>query len=97
MFKANINQVEYEALIAGLRLAKELGVWSLIIKGDSQLMISQVQVEFQAKEITTATIFGQGKGTHQRIWRMHYGVHPKRLKCPSQSTVKTSKHKNSGK
>ena len=35
MFKASNNQVEYEALLVGLRLAKELGVRRLTIKGDS--------------------------------------------------------------
>ena len=42
MFKAKNNQVKYEALIASLRLAKELGVRNLIIKGDSQLVIGHV-------------------------------------------------------
>ena len=37
-------------LLASLRLAKELGVQRLVIKGDSQLVIGQVQGEFQAKE-----------------------------------------------
>ena len=35
MFKASNNQAEYEALLAGLRLAKEPGVRRLTIKGDS--------------------------------------------------------------
>ena len=39
MFKTSNNQAEYEALVASLKLAKELGVSRLIIKGDSQLVI----------------------------------------------------------
>ena len=31
-------------------MAKELGVWRIVIKGDSQLIIGQVKGEFQAKE-----------------------------------------------
>ena len=50
MFKTSNNKVEYEALLAGFKLAKELRVQRLIIKGDSQLVISQVRGEFQAKE-----------------------------------------------
>ena len=50
MFKTSNNQAEYEALLASLRLAKELGVRRLTIKGDSQLVIGQDQREFQAKE-----------------------------------------------
>ncbi|XP_057444132.1 uncharacterized protein LOC130736307 [Lotus japonicus] len=49
-FKASNNQSEYEALIAGLRLAIELGVQELFIKGDSQLVVKQVKGEYQVKD-----------------------------------------------
>ncbi|XP_057417380.1 uncharacterized protein LOC130711680 [Lotus japonicus] len=49
-FKASNNQSEYEALIAGLRLAIELGVPKLYIKGDSQLVVKQVRGEYQVKD-----------------------------------------------
>jgi ribonuclease HI len=41
-FPASNNVVEYEALITGLRIAIELGVQHLDVRGDSQLMIDQV-------------------------------------------------------
>ena len=37
-FKASNNQAEYEALIAGMLLAKEMGMRSLLVKSDSQLV-----------------------------------------------------------
>ena len=37
-FRASNNQVEYEALIAGMLLAKEMGAQSLLAKSDSQLI-----------------------------------------------------------
>ncbi|XP_068503947.1 uncharacterized protein [Phaseolus vulgaris] len=49
-FKASNNQAEYEALIAGMLLAKEMGVRNLLVKSDSQLITGQVSVEFQAKD-----------------------------------------------
>ncbi|XP_057444495.1 uncharacterized protein LOC130736721 [Lotus japonicus] len=49
-FKASNNQSEYEALIAGLRLAIELCVQKLFIKGDSQLVVKQVKGENQVKD-----------------------------------------------
>jgi len=49
-FKANNNQVEYEALIAGTLLAKELGAQSLLVKSDSLLITGQVTSEYQAKD-----------------------------------------------
>ena len=50
MFKTSNNQVKYEALLAGLKLAKELGVQRLVIKRDSELVIGQGRGEFQVKE-----------------------------------------------
>ena len=49
-FKANNNQAEYEALIAGMLLAKEMGARSLLAKSDSLLVAGQVTAEYQAKD-----------------------------------------------
>ena len=49
-FKASNNQAEYEALIAGMLLAKEMGARNLLVKSDSQLITGQVSGEFQAKD-----------------------------------------------
>jgi ribonuclease HI len=38
-FPATNNIAEYEGLVTGLRLAKELGIRRLLIRGDSQLVI----------------------------------------------------------
>ncbi|XP_068474809.1 uncharacterized protein [Phaseolus vulgaris] len=49
-FKASNNQAEYEALIVGMLLAREMGARSLMAKSDSMLVIGQVTREFQAKD-----------------------------------------------
>jgi ribonuclease HI len=41
-FAASNNVTEYKALIADLRIAVELGVRHLDVRGDSQLVIDQV-------------------------------------------------------
>jgi ribonuclease HI len=38
-FPVTNNIAEYEGLVTGLRLAKELGIRRLLIRGDSQLVI----------------------------------------------------------
>ncbi|KAM1111386.1 hypothetical protein ACFX19_010660 [Malus domestica] len=48
-FKASNNEVEYEALLAGLRMAKDLAVRKLAIHSDSQLITSQAIGEYTAK------------------------------------------------
>ena len=48
-FPSTNNEAEYEALIAGLRIAKELNIRALQIFSDSQLIVCQVKKEFQTK------------------------------------------------
>jgi len=49
-FKASNNQAEYEALVVGMLLAKELGAQSLLVKSDSLLVTGQVTSEYHAKD-----------------------------------------------
>ncbi|XP_061358794.1 uncharacterized protein LOC133302987 [Gastrolobium bilobum] len=48
-FPTSNNQAEYEALIAGLILAKELGAECLTVYSDSQLATSQISGVYQAR------------------------------------------------
>ncbi|XP_020209305.1 uncharacterized protein LOC109794226 [Cajanus cajan] len=49
-FRATNNQAEYEALLAGLRLAKDVGVKKLKCCSDSKLITEQVEGSYQTKE-----------------------------------------------
>ena len=44
-FPSSNNVAEYEALINGVRIAIELGIRRLDVRGDSQLVIDQVMKE----------------------------------------------------
>jgi ribonuclease HI len=46
--KATNNTTEYEGLLAGLRIAVDLGIRKLIIRGDSQLIVKQVNKDYQS-------------------------------------------------
>ena len=48
-FPATNNDAEYEAVIAGLELALEIGVSSLCLHSDSQLIVNQILGEFQIR------------------------------------------------
>ncbi|KAM1107220.1 hypothetical protein ACFX2B_003960 [Malus domestica] len=48
-FKASNNEAEYEALFAGLRMAKDLAMKKLAIHSDSQLITSQATGKYMAK------------------------------------------------
>ncbi|XP_074370379.1 uncharacterized protein LOC141711645 [Apium graveolens] len=52
-FYVTNNDVEYEALINGLKIALEVGVVNLIARSDSELVVNQVNGGFQAQEPRT--------------------------------------------
>ncbi|KAM1042360.1 hypothetical protein ACFX13_032147 [Malus domestica] len=79
-FKASNNEAEYEALLAGLRLAKHLGVKRIDIFNNSQLVVNQVTNNFDAKDsfmvatssLSTVNLHNQeprGKMTHHLLHR----------------------------
>ena len=49
-FNASNNESEYKAMIAGLYLALPVGVNNLLIRSDSQLVVGQVNAEFESRE-----------------------------------------------
>ncbi|MBT0984664.1 reverse transcriptase-like protein [Salmonella enterica subsp. enterica serovar Typhimurium] len=48
-FKASTNEAEYEALLASLRMARDLAVKKLEIHSDSQLITSQTTGKYTVK------------------------------------------------
>ncbi|XP_073120977.1 uncharacterized protein [Henckelia pumila] len=49
-FQASNNEAEYEAVIAGIQRAREVGVSHIIIYSDSQLVVQQVNKTFCTRE-----------------------------------------------
>ncbi|KAL0400435.1 UNVERIFIED_CONTAM: Ribonuclease HI [Sesamum latifolium] len=49
-FKASNNEAEYEALVLGMRMAHDAGASHLLAYSDSQLIVKQVNGEYEAKE-----------------------------------------------
>ncbi|SPT17425.1 unnamed protein product [Triticum aestivum] len=54
-FAASNNVAEYEALIHGLRLAKELGIRWILCYGDSDLVVQQSSGDWDAKDANMAS------------------------------------------
>ena len=48
-FNASNNKAEYEALLAGLRIAKELKAKAIHCYSDSQLVVNQILGEYQTR------------------------------------------------
>ena len=49
-YQTTNNKVEYEALLKGLELAKSIEVKSVLILGDSQLIMGQVNRTYEADQ-----------------------------------------------
>jgi ribonuclease HI len=60
-FKASNNETEYKALLAGLRLAVSLGVQSLQVRCDSQLVVNHISTEYEAKETRMIAYLDEAK------------------------------------
>jgi ribonuclease HI len=60
-FPASNNMAEYEALLCGLKVAIELGVKCLDVRGDSQLVIDQVMKNAKALKVVVAPRRPMGK------------------------------------
>jgi ribonuclease HI len=52
-YKASNNSAEYEALIHGIRIALSLGIKRLLAFGDSNVVIEQVNKEWDCVKDTT--------------------------------------------
>ena len=48
-FEATNNVAEYEALLLGIEIAKDMGIKLLSIKGDFDLIVQQVKGQFSCK------------------------------------------------
>ncbi|XP_052192778.1 uncharacterized protein LOC127801573 [Diospyros lotus] len=66
-FNASNNEAEYEALIAGLRLAEQMGVRDLEVYSDSNLIVQQVTGEFEAREDVMAQYLAIAKDLMARF------------------------------
>ncbi|KAG7588583.1 Ribonuclease H domain [Arabidopsis suecica] len=51
LFSASNNEAEYEALIAGLRLAQGVGAEEVVAYCDSQLVVNQFNGDYEAKDL----------------------------------------------
>ena len=49
-FRASNNELEYKAMIAGLEIALAMGVENLSVQSDSQLVVGQVNAEFESRD-----------------------------------------------
>nr|GEY48403.1 reverse transcriptase domain-containing protein [Tanacetum cinerariifolium] len=65
-FETTNNEAEYEALLSGLRIAREMEIKSLAIFTDSQLMANKIKGIFEARQPTIKQYLEKVKGNLKR-------------------------------
>ncbi|XP_058106923.1 uncharacterized protein LOC131250658 [Magnolia sinica] len=67
-FKASNNEAEYEALLVGLRLAANLGVYFIQVRCDFQLVVNHISTEYEAKETRMIAYLDEVRKLIERYW-----------------------------
>lgn len=58
---ATNNQAEYEALLAGLKKARQLGARAVTVRSDSQLLVRQFLGEYRVKDPKLKLLHGEAR------------------------------------
>ncbi|GAU49430.1 hypothetical protein TSUD_181770 [Trifolium subterraneum] len=95
-FEASNNQAEYEALIAGMKLAKEMEVQELKVQSNSQLVANQVSGEFQTKDPQLAKYLEKVKGMAKQFTMFELTYVPKEQNVRADLLAKLASTKKPG-
>ena len=76
-FKVTNNEVEYEALLTGLKVITELRVESLDAFSDSKLVVNQIQVDYLAKDLWMVAYLDEVKSMSMKIMYFKIGQIPR--------------------
>ncbi len=81
------NQAEYQALIAGLERALELGAREAIIHSDSELMVRQLEGTYRVKNEGLKPVFTKAKLLIARLDRVEIRHVRRELNCEADALV----------
>ncbi|XP_017227902.2 uncharacterized protein LOC108203469 [Daucus carota subsp. sativus] len=95
-FPATNNDAEYEALIAGLRLAKELGVQRIAIHSDSMLVVYQVNGGYQVKAYITELYMNLVRRLIESFKTVRLEKIPRESNAEADSLAKAASQKDPG-
>ena len=95
-FRTSNNQAEYEAIIAGMNLAAEMCVQDLQIKSDSQLVINQIQGEYQTKDEMLLKYLTQVQNLCLKFLQVKFEHVPRERNARANLLAKLASTKKSG-
>jgi ribonuclease HI len=77
-FPASNNMAEYEALLCGLRIAIEIGIKRLDVRGDSQLVIDQVMKNASCDDNKMEAYFNAVRALEEKFYGIELNHVPRR-------------------
>ncbi|XP_075649864.1 uncharacterized protein LOC142620372 [Castanea sativa] len=89
-YQTTNNKAKYEALLKGLELAKSLGAESTVVKGDSQLVINQVNGMCEAKEEQMKKYLNKVKQLVQKFKEASFVQLPREENMEADALVKAT-------
>jgi len=97
MFKASNNEAEYEALITGIELCYTAGVDSVRAFSNSQLVVSQLDREYETKGDTMATYFQRVREATRLLRHFTITHNPQSENCQADTLSKLASSSEDGK
>ena len=91
-FPASNNETEYEAILVGVNLAKFVSSEKLIIHSDSQLVVRQMNKEYEARDqrmVKYASLVKQQLGSFV-AWKLKYILRDSNEKADALATMAAS-------
>ncbi|XP_065628388.1 uncharacterized protein LOC136067057 [Quercus suber] len=97
-FPATNNEAEYEGILTGLRLGRELGASNLLVQNDSKLIIGQIRGEYEAKEERMQKYLKLTKRLTQEFEKVEFVQIPRsqNMAADEVSKIASSKEMKSG-
>jgi ribonuclease HI len=69
---ATNNVAEYQALLAGLETAAEMGVNDLEVVSDSELLVKQMRGEYKVKNVALRALWEEAQSLSRRLGSVSY-------------------------
>ena len=91
-FSASNNESKYEAILAGLELAVALSAGKLLIQSDSQLVVGQVNEEFESRDPQMVKYVSQVKQrlSNFLVWKLEHVPKDSNEKADALASVAAS-------
>ena len=87
-YQTTNNEDEYEALLKGLELAKSLGAELMLVQGDSQLVMDQVNRTYEAKEERVKKYLNKVRRLTKKFREVHFVQVPREENVEADTLAK---------